>query len=279
MATSISIIGGGRLAINLARLWTNGEHLLVQDVFCRSLDAASRAVSLVGAGRPVAAYEDLRRADLFLISTPDRAIAAATGRLVATGRVDESCIVFHCSGAESSALLEAARSAGAATASAHPLMTFTGTPISTEDFAGTYCALEGDPRARSVLETVFMAIGAVPIALPTSQKLLYHAAAAFASNYMMTLLQVAIDIHALVGFGSDASRAMIAPLVRRSVENAIRVGPRAALTGPIVRGDRELVERQLAALLASDQAVADLYRTLAMHTARVANVPNPVRAS
>lgn len=125
----MTIIGGGRLAASLGRLWSSGGILSVRDVLCRSLSDSSRAVSLIGAGRAVTKFEDLRRADLFLISTPDGAIASAAGQLIAAGFVDESSVLFHCSGAESSELLAPARRVGAAIASAHPLMTFSTQPI------------------------------------------------------------------------------------------------------------------------------------------------------
>jgi predicted short-subunit dehydrogenase-like oxidoreductase (DUF2520 family) len=273
---NITIIGGGRLATSLGRLWSIGGILNVQDVLCRSLSDSSRAVGLIGAGRAVTEFEDLRRADLFLISTPDGAISSAAGQLIAAGCVDESSVLFHCSGAESSELLAPARRVGATIASAHPLMTFSTQPIPRGEFAGSYCAVEGDLRAREVLEEVFFEIGAKTIEISTGQKILYHAAAIFASNYVTALLQAAIDIHGLLGIRSALSREMIAPLVRRSVDNAIAAGPREAMTGPIVRGDTELVRRQLAALAALDPGLGDLYRTLAVYTARAADVSNPL---
>lgn len=271
------MIGGGRLATSLGRLWLNSGLLNIQDVLCRSLNHSQRAVRLIGAGRPLTEFKDLRRADLFLISTPDGAISSAAEQLTAGGCVDESCIVFHCSGAESSELLAPARRVGAAVASAHPLMTFSEQLITLEQFAGSYCAIEGDSSASRLLHELFSQIGATTIELSTDQKTLYHASAIFASNYLMTLLQVAIDIQGMLGIRSDVSLKMIAPLARRSLENAFAGGPRSALTGPIVRGDIELVKRQFGALSALDHRIGELYRTLADHTARVAGVPNPLQ--
>ena len=277
MRKSITVIGGGRLATSLVSLWLNRGLLNVQDVLCRSLNHSQHAVRLIGAGRPLTEFKDLRRADLFLISTPDGAISSAAEQLTASGCVDESCIVFHCSGAESSELLAPARRVGAAVASAHPLMTFSGQLITLEQFAGSYCAIEGDSSASRILHELFSKIGATTIELSTDQKALYHASAIFASNYVTTLLQTAIDIQGMLGISPDVSLKMLAPLLRRSLDNAFVEGPRSALTGPIVRGDAELVKREFAALMAKDQRIAELYRTLAAHTARLAGVPNPLQ--
>jgi len=270
------VIGGGRLATNLGRLWAKAGVLRIQDVACRSLDSSRKAISLIGSGRPVTEFKDMRDADIFLIATPDQAIASVTAELVASGRIAGSSVVFHCSGAESSRLLEPARAVGAPTASAHPIMTFSEHLIAPEQFAGTYCAVEGDPPACVLIDKIFAAIGAKIVSLLPDQKILYHAAAIFASNYLTTLLQVAIDTHKLVGIPPSVSMEMLAPLVRRSVENAIIAGPDHALTGPIRRGDVEIVQRQFAALSAADHTIADLYRILARHTAMLANVPDPI---
>jgi predicted short-subunit dehydrogenase-like oxidoreductase (DUF2520 family) len=272
---SITMIGGGRLATNLGRLWAAHGTIRIQDVLCRSQNDSRRAVGLMGAGRPVTKFEALHRADVYLIATPDGAIETSTERLVAAGCVDESCVVVHCSGAESSELLKSARQAGAAAASAHPLMTFTTQPMPMENFTGTYCAIEGDARACSCIGTLFSELGANIINLSTGQKLLYHAAATFASNYLITMMQMAIEIHESLAIQPEVSREMLAPLARRSLENAIALGPRAAMTGPIARGDAELVERQFTALEAANPRVATLYRALAASTARVVDMPNP----
>jgi predicted short-subunit dehydrogenase-like oxidoreductase (DUF2520 family) len=276
MAPRITIIGGGRLACGLGRLWHQTGAFAIHDVLSRSLDDARRAVGAIGAGRAVDRYADLRTADVFLISTPDRAIAGATASLVAGGHVDGASVVFHCSGAESASVLEAARQRGAAVGSAHPVMTFSGQPLSLGQFAGTHVAIEAEPRAGAVLEAAFLAIGARPIRVSAENKLLYHAAATFCSSYLVTLVQIAIDIHGHAGIAAPDSSAMLAPLIHRSVDNALRSGARAAITGPLARGDADLVQRQFAALGGVDPQIAGLYASLAAFTARVVGVANPL---
>jgi predicted short-subunit dehydrogenase-like oxidoreductase (DUF2520 family) len=269
---TLSIIGGGRLARSLGGLWAAGGHVIIRDVLCRSMSDSCRAVADIGAGRPVTQYADLREADLFMVATPDRAIASVADQLVGAGRVTGSGVVFHCSGAETSMCLLAAQKAGAATASAHPLMTFTEQRVSAGEFAGTYCTLEGDSAACARIEALFAAIGAKTLGISTETKLLYHAAAVFASNYLVTVLQTSFEVLGMTGISHDVGRAMMTPLARRAVENALRLGPRAALTGPVARGDVEVVQRHLEALSLRDPAIADLYRMLATRTARLATV-------
>lgn len=272
---SVTFIGAGRLATSLGRLWHQGHVLTIGDVLGQSRAASLRAVAAIGAGRAVDDFADLRPADLFLIATPDRAVISATNELLGTGVVDSNSIVFHCSGAESSRLLDAARSRGAAVASAHPLTSFSGRPLSAKEFAGVFCAIEGDPAAAAALAGIFSAIGARIINVTAEQKFLYHAAAVFGSNYLVTLLQVALDGFALAGIESTIGLAMLEPLVRQTVDNVFLREPRAALTGPIARGDLELVRRQYRSLEEANPSIAEIYRILGKRTAQLAGSVDP----
>lgn len=63
---------------------------------------------------------------------------------------------------------------------------------------------------------------------------------------------------------------MIAPLMRKTVENIVSIGPERALSGPIARGDRQTVEKQYRAIEAWDRECASLYKQLAERTAKLA---------
>jgi len=272
---TITFIGAGRLAVSLARLWHQGGVLKIRDIMGSSVAAGERAVAAVGAGRAVQEYSELAAADFFLVATPDRAVTTATLHLASTGILDSTKVVFHCSGAESSDLLAAARSCGASVGSAHPLTSFAGPPLSAESFAGVFCGIEGDPDAAVALRDIFLAIGGRPVILTPERKILYHAAAVFGSNYLVTLLETAMDAFALAGIESQVGLAMIEPLVRRTVENVFLTNPRAALTGPIARGDEELVRRQYRALYAANPSLAAMYRLLGARTALLAGRDDP----
>ena len=77
---------------------------------------------------------------------------------------------------------------------------------------------------------------------------MYHAAAVFASNYAVALLAVAEQLMVRAGVGAADAQAALARLAAGAVENVAAHGPIAALTGPIVRGDAETVERHLTRL-------------------------------
>jgi len=272
----LTLIGAGRLAKGLGRLWSLSGTLRIVDVLSCHAQTSEAAVDSIGGGRPLTDYRLLEPADLFLIATPDRALSQAVAELAKTGLVDSNAIVFHCSGAESSALLGPARGCGASVASVHPIMSFTDKPLSAAEFAGVMCAIEGDERAVRATSQAFSAIGGRVVRIEPDQKILYHAGAVMGSNYLVTLLARALEVYDLAGIDRALGLAMLGPLARQTLENLLRDGPQAALSGPIVRGDAELVQRQYAALKSADVQLASLYRAFAAETARLAGRPDPL---
>lgn len=267
---NLSIIGAGRVATALGRLLARHASVQVRDVLARSVASAKAAVDFIGAGTPVAAFADLRAADVFLLAVPDDQIADCCAQLIASRVVGAGAIVFHCSGALGADVLAPARGAGAAVASLHPVRSFADPAGVADDFAGTCCGIEGDRAATDVLRQLFDALGARVIQIDAAHKTLYHAAAVFASNYVVTLIDVAMQVYGQAGVAPAVALEMIAPLLRESAENAFRLGPADALTGPIARGDTNTVMRQQAALAAWHPAHATLYAQLAEATAALA---------
>ena len=204
-----------------------------------------------------------RSARLVFLTVPDDVIEGLCLRLAEAKAFAAGGVVAHCSGALSSEVLAPARDlCGAAVGSMHPLQTFPSLAKALDSFPGTYCFCEGDAAAVDVLEALAEALGGKPIRLATEDKLLYHAAAVMACNYLTVLLDAALAAAGRAGVASEVAAEALKPIVRATVENTLSLGPAAALTGPIARGDCELVRRQLAALSAADPQLAELYRAL-----------------
>lgn len=267
---TLSIIGAGRVASTLGRVLAAHAAVQIGNVLARHAASARATVDFIGAGTPVTAYTDLRAADVYLLAVPDDQIATCCAQLVASGVLCQGAVVFHCSGALEAEVLTTARQAGAAVASLHPVRSFADPAAVADDFAGTCCGIEGDRAATDLLRKMFEAAGARVIPIDAAHKTLYHAAAVFASNYVVTLIDVAMQVYGQAGVAPAVALEMIAPLLRESAENAFRLGPEAALTGPVARGDTGTVMRQQAALAAWHPAHADLYALLADATAALA---------
>lgn len=266
---TLTIIGPGRVGKTIGRLMHEAGAAQILDICGRSIANTTAAAAFIGAGTPVIELARLRPADVYLISVPDDAIAGCADALAAT--VPSGAILFHCSGALTSEVLHGARLAGARTASVHPVRSFADPQRVADNFSGTGCGIEGDDDAVAILRALFEAIGARVFDIDPAKKTLYHAAAVFASNYVVTLIDVAMKTYGSAGIVPADAVVLIAPLLREAAENAFRLGPASALTGPIARGDTATVRRQQEALAAWNPQHAALYAALAHATTGLAD--------
>jgi predicted short-subunit dehydrogenase-like oxidoreductase (DUF2520 family) len=269
MAPTLNIIGAGKVGRVLGRLFAASGAFEVRDVLTRSPGSADDAVRFMGAGRALDAIGQMGEADAWMLAVGDDQIEAACAQLAGVPMLAGS-VVFHCSGALASDALAAAARAGALTASVHPVRSFADPVQVAEHFGGTYCGIEGDPKALAMLGDALAAIGARAVPIDAAAKTVYHAASVFASNYLVTVLDAALRAYRAAGIGEDVARALAAPLAAETLANVFRLGPEAALTGPIARGDVATVARQQAALDAWDGASGELYRALAAATTDLA---------
>lgn len=271
---TLSIIGCGKVGRTLGRLWhrsgQDSRTFVLLDILNRSIASAQQASAFIGAGSVAANYGELRSADVYLIAAGDDQIATCCRALAASGKLQAGSIVFHCSGALSSLELAAAVEHGAAVASIHPIRSFAMPEHVAEHFDGTWCGSEGDAAALAVLGPAFSAIGAQLVEIQREQKTLYHAAAVFASNYQVTLIDVAQQAYIAAGISPELALKLIEPLMSESAANAFRLGPAAALTGPIARGDLATVARQHQAVQQWQPQIAGLYQQFAALTTDLA---------
>jgi predicted short-subunit dehydrogenase-like oxidoreductase (DUF2520 family) len=231
--------------------------------------SARDGVAFLGAGDAVERYDQLQPAAVHVLAVGDDQIADACAALARAVPLAGS-VVFHCSGALASDQLQAAREAGALVASVHPIRSFADPSAVAAQFAGTFCGIEGDAGALDVLTPALTAIGAQPVPIDASAKTVYHAAAVFASNYLVTVLDAALRAYQAAGIPEPVARQMAQPLASESMANVFRLGAAAALSGPIARGDMATVERQQRAVAGWDAGSGDLYQALVAPTAALA---------
>ena len=135
-----------------------------------------------------------------------------------------------------------------------------------DSLPGAWVAITATSPLDGFLATFARSLGCVPFDLSDDNKAVYHAAAASAANYPLAALALAQRLFESSGVPFEASR----PLVEAIVENAYAMGPEAALTGPIARGDTGTVSRQLAAVASVGETEDLVFRSFAKGTARIA---------
>ena len=198
-------------------------------------------------------------ADLVWFCVPDREIAPAARQL---GKLVEwkGRIALHSSGALASDELQALRRRGAAVASVHPLMTFV--RGSMPSFRGVPVGLEGDPAALQVAHRIVRDFGAEPFSISKNRKLAYHTWGAFASPLLIALLVTAEKVARGAGLSSAEARRKMMPILRQTLTNYAKLGPAGAFSGPIVRGDAQVVRQHLSELK-KIPGVGEVYGALA----------------
>ncbi|MBV7539196.1 DUF2520 domain-containing protein [Duganella sp. sic0402] len=269
MAATLNLIGAGHVGRVLGRLFAQRSVFNIQQVLTRSPASAQQAVDFIGAGSAVAAYEQLQAAAVHVLAVGDDQIGPACEALARAVPLQGS-IVFHCSGALASDRLQAARDAGALVASVHPIRSFADPAVVAAQFSGTFCGIEGDPGALAVLTPALQAIGAQPVPINAEAKTVYHAAAVFASNYLVTVLDAALRAYQAAGIPEPVARQLAQPLASESMNNVFRLGAAAALSGPIARGDLATVARQQQAVTQWDEGTGALYQALVAPTTDLA---------
>lgn len=230
-----------------------------------SPSAPEKTIAVIGVGRlgrvlaralrdagfsvhgPLSRTDEIPQTDIAILTVPDAAIpdAARTARTAARQ-------VGHTSGVTGLEHVDF---------SIHPLQTYTGTEPP-EVFHGIGAAVAGrTPDDEATARPIAAALGMTPFRV--DDRASYHAAAAFASNFILTVLDVAEQLATRAGI--ENPRALLAPLTRQTVDNWVRDGAATALTGPIARGDEATVARHRAA--APDQTLFD---ALAAATTKIA---------
>lgn len=212
----------------------------------RTVAARLPGSRLVGRGE---AADDLSGCRLLLLATPDAAIAEVAGELAP--HLPRTCAAVHFSGATSVHALDAI---SGPTASVHPLQTIW-PERGPEQLEGAHAAVTGDWELGAGLARE---LGMTPFPLDDSAKPVYHAASAFASNYLVTLTQVAVGLLEQAGLERQAALNALAPLQTRTVEVAGNPP-----TGPIARGDLATVRAHLEAI---GPDLEPLYRELGRAT-------------
>ncbi len=262
MGKTLNIIGAGHVGQTLGHLWQRQQTFVIQDVLNQTLLSAQTAVDFMQAGRATLDWSTLRAADVWMITVRDDQIANAANQLADSGLLREGDIVFHCSGALPSALLVKVQDHGAHIASVHPIKSFADPAIAVTNFAGTFCGIEGDVAATTVLTAAFTTLDAHLIPINASQKTLYHGASVVVSNYLVALMEVGIQSFIQAGISREDTLKIIAPIATGTIHNIANLGTAHALTGPIARGDLPTVAKQLKAFTHWQADFGELYRLL-----------------
>ncbi len=235
----------------------------------RSVSTARAGVRAIGAGQALGVpTHQILNSRVILITTPDSTIAAVAKDLAHLGRSEwNGKVVLHTSGSLDSSVLRPLGDLGAAIGSMHPFQTFSNQNF--PDLSNCIFGIDGTPTAMQAARKMIHQMGGVAVRLSGANKAAYHAAGGFACVYVLALMETATRLLMTQGFKRRQAMRALLPLVRQTLDNFESVGPLAAWTGPLSRGDFSTVERHAAALEEFKPVYLEAYKTLARLTAEV----------
>jgi predicted short-subunit dehydrogenase-like oxidoreductase (DUF2520 family) len=262
----LGFIGAGTVGTALAvRLSQSGYPVVA--VASRNQTSAQKLAQAVGGCRVFdnkqAAADN---AELIFITTPDDAIAPVANEI----KWHPGQSVIHCSGADSVDILQSAKKAGARVGAFHPLQTFASLKQAIDNMPGSTFALEAEEPLLTTLKEMTGALGGNWVVLKASDKVLYHASAVIACNYLVTLVKLAGDLWQSFGVPPQKATQALLPLLRGTLHNIETIGIPDCLTGPIARGDIGTVNKHLDALSQTAPHLLTTYRELGRQTIPIA---------
>lgn len=259
----IGVVGTGRVGAVLGAALRRAGHQVVAASAVSDVSRL-RAEALLP-GVPITDVPGvIEGADLVVLAVPDDALPGLVEGLAQTGHVRSGQFWLHPAGRYGTEVLDPVTRLGALPLAVHPIMSFTGTSVDLARLADCPFGVSAPEPLRPVAEALVVEMGGDPIWVPPEQRVLYHAALAYGSNYLITLVAQAVELLALAGI--EHPQRLIAPLLGASLDNALRLGDQA-LTGPVARGDAASVAAHLQAIAEVSPDAADGYRAMARVTA------------
>jgi predicted short-subunit dehydrogenase-like oxidoreductase (DUF2520 family) len=274
----IAVLGAGKTGSAVARLLREaGLHIAA--VTTRSQATADRAAVFIGStagadsGVTLAGTDNVSAAclgDIVLVTTNDDSVAAVVAEVAAAGGFRPGQLVVHMSGALRLEALATAEAAGATVGCVHPLQSFATAEDAVRLIHGSSFGITPGTGGREPLEALVAVLGGSAAVVADGAKSLYHAAAVVASNYLVAVEDLAVQLLVSAGFSEEDALGALQPLVAGTADNVRRLGPTAALTGPIVRGDIATVRGHIEALRELPGGELGLYCALGRHTLEIA---------
>ena len=263
---SVGFIGAGITGTSLAvRLYQQGYPVI--SVSSRTLASAERLAQRIdGCDICQTAQEVADKSHLVFVTTPDDVISEVVSRI----RWHKGQNIAHCSGAHSTDILETSKKLGAITGCFHPLQTFASVEKAIENLPGSTFGIEAEEPLLTTLKEMATALSCNWVILTAEDKVLYHTAAVFACNYLVTLVKLATDLWQDFGVPREQAIKALLPLLRGTLSNIETIGLPNCLTGPIARGDLGTIRKHLEALEKEKTQLLSSYKQLGLQTIPIA---------
>ncbi len=268
MSDRVAVIGPGRMGLALGGALMQGGAVETLTYFGRSPEPPPHPLfETDGVDYRVGHGPLPDETDVLILAVPDDALHDVANQVARLGKTPSPCVALHLSGALSTDVLTPLHTAGFTVGSLHPLQTVADPWSGAGRLRGCAYAIAGQPGALTAARRLVNALEGQPLVIPPALRPLYHAAAVFASNYVLAAAATIARTLAEAGIAEDDAVAAALPLMRGTMDNVEQLGLGAALTGPVARGDVDTVRLHLSRLSPRERR---LYSALGLETLELA---------
>jgi predicted short-subunit dehydrogenase-like oxidoreductase (DUF2520 family) len=267
---TLTIIGGGKVGRTLGYLFLQTGRYRVKNILSKTYQTSLACQTFLGEGHAISNWEALEKADLILITVNDDQLTHAIASLATAHCLTEATVAFHCSGTFSHRILFPLQMKGVACASIHPIKSFSNPNENITNFTGTFCTLEGDELACTLLQDDFEAMGAYVLKISSENKIFYHIATIFSCNYLTALIDISLQLLQKNEISHEQGVDLLTPLIQGTLAQIKERGAAKTLTGPISRGDSLLIKQHCDALSPLNNDIATAYKILGKLTLALA---------
>jgi predicted short-subunit dehydrogenase-like oxidoreductase (DUF2520 family) len=258
-----SIIGAGRVGSALALSLFN-KGIKLAGMYTRSYESYSLLASEMGMSLTNDLLLAVKNAEVVFITVPDAEIEFVAKQIVNICHPDDikGKYFFHMSGALDSNVLNLLRWNQGYTASLHPIQTFADKKSGWMGIKDIYFTFEGMDESYNAASSFVSFLGGNIIKINKKKKSLYHSALCILSNYSVALTYIAQELLEKSGVEQDNIGEIFYPLIKQTMDNVKSLGSINALTGPIARGDYEVVEGHIKSISTVSDSFARVYKEL-----------------
>ncbi|MDK2810159.1 MAG: hypothetical protein PWR27_868 [Petroclostridium sp.] len=265
----VGFIGAGKVGTAMG-CYFHKKGIQIVGYYSRSFPPAQQAASWTESR----VYNDLKllasETDLIAITTPDDTITVVAMDLSEIPLPWKNKAVCHMSGVYASDILSLLEQKGATVCSLHPMLSFGDPESAVKSLESIPFTLEGKGPKLMDIKELLKRCDNTWTEISTQNKVLYHTAACMVSNYLVTLLDMGIEMLKNAGFTEEEAKKLIEPLIRKTVDNVMNIGTVKALTGPISRGDTGTIEKHIIKLQEYYKPWLEVYKVMGIQTVELA---------
>lgn len=267
METKIAFIGAGKVAKTLS-LYFKEKNFKIVGCFSRNFESAKKMAELTHSIAFVTLHNLISESNMIWITTSDDEIENVVSAIFQLKNIEkkEQKLILHTSGVHSINLLLPLKKQGYSVASAHPLMAFGEDERTVKRMNKVFFATEEEENSVLSVSQFLNQCGNKTFTIEQQNKRLYHTAAVFLSNYLVTLLDVSYAVFAKAGISPEQTHDALQPLIESVFDNMSGKSGAEALTGPIKRGDKKTILNHIEELESKFPQFVDLYKALGKQT-------------